>query len=122
MKSITRYSSFDHIRGLNQHSGDEFNDAHHQPDHLRPDHHLEIAQYLKQVGLSLESIDKTTKEAILLTYISGYKGNEVSHRLNTSINTIKSKLRRGLVFARQSLAQKDVYHPDYETLFHNRLD
>lgn len=51
------------------------------------------------------TLDASPRQAILLAYYQGYSHEEVAHRMETPLGTVKSWLRRGLAKLRRCLEQ-----------------
>ena len=52
----------------------------------------------------LETLDKPTRQCILLGFIDGYSHEEVAARLGTPLGTVKSWIRRGLLAMKECLS------------------
>lgn len=73
-----------------------------------PERGLEKAQIMADIELALSGLDDSSKRAVMMAYFEGYKGEEIAIELGLPLNTVKSKLRRGLSFLRGHLERSGV--------------
>ena len=73
---------------------------------------IEAEQYnpiiTKKIDLALNNLSDRTKEAITLVVIEELKYKEASEKMNISVNSLKTLLRRGMSKLREQLNHKEL--------------
>jgi len=68
---------------------------------LSPQAELEMAETAKLVNAAVDKLPDKYKETVKLYYLSGYKFREIAAILKESIDTIKSRNRRSLIYLKK---------------------
>lgn len=68
---------------------------------LSPHVELEMAQDAKMVNAAVDKLPEKYKETVKLHYHSGYKFREIAEILKKSIETVKSRNRRALIYLKK---------------------
>ncbi|NNC88071.1 MAG: sigma-70 family RNA polymerase sigma factor [Akkermansiaceae bacterium] len=68
-----------------------------------------------QIEAALEGLHPDQREAIVLAYLEGLTQQEVAHRLQEPLGTVKARIRRGLLRLRHLLAGKTPGIPPGDT-------
>ena len=113
MKAVVRYRALDYLSKQNkirthEQSTEYENDG---VELASPEDKLGTYETFQSIDKALSHLDKSSKQAIVMAYYQGYKGEEIAEKLQLPLNTVKSKLRRGLLTARSHLHKDYIGHP-----------
>ncbi len=68
---------------------------------LSPQEKLELAHETNILNSAIEKLPEKYKQTVKLHYLSGFKFREIADRLKESIETIKSRNRRALIYLKK---------------------
>lgn len=57
------------------------------------------------ISEAVQRLDRRQRDALLLAYFQGLTHSEIAKRLDTPVGTVKTRIRRGLIALRRSLAK-----------------
>ncbi len=101
MRAIVRYRALDHLQSGKRRredfpGDDELHQFHDQTATGQPEVQSELDGQRHQLDLCLGQLSGSMRESVTLAYYYGHSREEISQRLHTPINTVKSWLKRGL--------------------------
>ena len=91
MRAIVRYRAFDLINKRKRQDADSMDE-----EPASEVNSVEQIHHQQALGLCMDSLEASTKEAIIGAYIYGYSRDEIAARQKSPVNTVKSWLKRGL--------------------------
>jgi RNA polymerase sigma-70 factor, ECF subfamily len=91
MRAIVRYRAFDLIDKRKRQGADSMDE-----EPASEVNSVEQIHHQQALGLCMDSLEASTKEAIIGAYIYGYSRDEIAARQKSPVNTVKSWLKRGL--------------------------
>jgi len=104
MSSIVRYRAYDKLKHDKRYRNDAELDEHHgQLSCFAIEQDFQNLQTQDNISRCLGILSEQSRQAILLAYYQGHSREEIAQVLATSINTVKSWLRRGLGRLQQCL-------------------
>ena len=71
---------------------------------LSPQAELEVAQQSATINLAINKLPEKYKQTVKLHYLSGFKFREIADELKESMETIKSRNRRALIYLKKLLS------------------
>lgn len=104
LAAIARNRAVDMLRRRQKHDGHQFGTYQEESTRL-PDLEAARVDYAELDGLlnCLNELDDTQRETVLLAYYEGWSREELSNRFDMPVNTVKTRLRRGLAKLRACL-------------------
>lgn len=108
MSSIVRYRALDRIKMEGRRiEGNQLRMDIEDFDETSSSHndHSSRIELNEQLTICLDSLDASQKKSIMMAYCYGFSRIEISEYFDTSVNTVKSWLRRGSARLQQCLAR-----------------
>jgi RNA polymerase sigma-70 factor, ECF subfamily len=106
MRAIVKYRAFEELKRKKRVGSHEVHQEYECAQDDAPDApQLELVKHeiLHDLSRRLSGLDEASHRSIVMAFYHGYSREEIADELNLPINTVKSKIRRGLMTVRDQM-------------------